>query len=53
MKLSIALVLLFSPLLGFSQLDLTDIEQQQECFHYSNTQPLYKSDNRSKGDKYL
>ena len=33
--------------------DLTDSKQQQECFHYSNTQPLYYSDNRSKGDKYL
>jgi hypothetical protein len=33
--------------------DLIDSKQQQECFHYSNTQPLYYSDNRSKGDKYL
>jgi len=32
--------------------DLTDSKQQQECFHYSNTQPLYYSDNRSKGDKF-
>jgi hypothetical protein len=33
--------------------DLTIPSQQQECFHYSNTQPLYYSDNRSKKDKYL
>jgi len=33
--------------------DLTNINQQQECFHYSNTQPLYYSDNRSKGCKYV
>jgi hypothetical protein len=32
--------------------DLTDSKQQQECFNYTNTQPLYYSDNRSKGDKY-
>jgi hypothetical protein len=33
--------------------DLTDPNQQKECFHYLNTQPLYYSDNRSKGSKYL
>jgi hypothetical protein len=33
--------------------DLTKEEEQKQCFHYINTQPLYKSDNRSKGDKYL
>jgi hypothetical protein len=33
--------------------DLTYETQQKECFHYSNTQPLYHSDNRSKGAKYL
>jgi len=32
--------------------DLTDSKQQHECFHYSNTQPLYYSDNRTKKDKY-
>jgi len=32
--------------------NLTDSEQQKQCFHYSNTQPLYLSENRSKGDKY-
>jgi hypothetical protein len=33
--------------------DLTKEEEQKQCFHYKNTQPLYKSDNRSKGDTYL
>jgi len=33
--------------------NLTDPNQQKECFHYLNTQPLYYSDNRSKGSKYL
>jgi hypothetical protein len=32
--------------------NLIDFEQQKQCFHYSNTQPLYLSENRSKGDKY-
>jgi hypothetical protein len=34
-----------------SSFDLTDIKQQKECFHYTNTQPLWKYDNRSKGGK--
>ena len=33
--------------------DLTNVEEQKRCFNYTNTQPLYKSDNRSKGSKYL
>jgi hypothetical protein len=33
--------------------DLTNIEQQHECFIYTNTQPLYYSENRSKGDKII
>jgi len=32
--------------------DLSDIEQQQECFNYTNLQPLTISENRSKGDRY-
>ena len=32
--------------------DLTDPKQQQQCFHYSNLQPLWWYDNLSKGDKY-
>jgi hypothetical protein len=33
--------------------DLTDIEQQKQCFHYSNLQPLFKTDNRIKSNKIL
>jgi len=32
--------------------DLTDIEQQKQCFHYTNLQPLIKKDNRIKSSKY-
>jgi hypothetical protein len=32
--------------------DLSDKEQQKECFHYSNTQPLWQSENHRKGAKY-
>lgn len=32
--------------------DLTDPEQQRECFHYTNMQPLWAVDNITKGDKY-
>lgn len=31
--------------------DLTDPKQQRECFHYSNLQPLWASENLSKGCK--
>jgi hypothetical protein len=29
--------------------DFSDPEQQQQCFHYSNLQPLWAGDNLSKG----
>lgn len=32
--------------------DLSDANQQRECFHYTNLQPLWASDNRAKGAKY-
>lgn len=32
--------------------DLTDLEQQKQCFHYTNLQPLWAIDNLTKGDKY-
>lgn len=32
--------------------DLTDVEQQKQCFHYTNLQPLWARDNLSKGKKY-
>ena len=31
--------------------DLTDAEQQRECFHFSNLQPLWAEDNYRKGAK--
>ena len=33
--------------------DLTKIEQQRECFHYTNLQPLWEIDNIKKGDKII
>ncbi len=32
--------------------DLMRPEEQTKCFHYSNLQPLWANDNRSKSDKY-
>ncbi len=33
--------------------DLTDIEQQGRCFHYSNLQPLWSRDNLFKSDRII
>ena len=35
-----------------SSFDLTDLEQQKLCFHYTNLQPLWAADNLKKSDKY-
>jgi hypothetical protein len=35
-----------------SSFDLTDINQQKQCFHYTNLQPLWQIDNLQKGCKY-
>jgi len=32
--------------------DLADLEQQRQCFHYSNLQPLWAADNIRKGAKH-
>jgi hypothetical protein len=32
--------------------DLTDPEQQKQCFHYTNLQPLWAYDNLQKGDTW-
>ena len=34
-----------------SSFDLTDLEQQKLCFHYSNLQPLWARDNLAKSNK--
>lgn len=34
-----------------SSFDLTNIEQQKICFHYTNLQPLWAKDNLSKGNR--
>ena len=31
--------------------DMSDKEQQQKCFHYTNLQPLFRPENQSKGAK--
>ena len=32
--------------------DLTKLEDQKQCFHYTNLQPLWAYQNQSKGDKW-
>ncbi len=32
--------------------NLSDSEQQKQCFHYTNLQPLWEIENRVKGDKW-
>jgi hypothetical protein len=34
-----------------SSFDLSDLEQQKQCFHYTNLQPLWAKDNYIKGNK--
>jgi hypothetical protein len=36
-----------------SSFDLTDIEQQKMCFHYTNLQPLWAIDNLKKSNKII
>ena len=33
--------------------DLTDPEQQKQCFHYTNLQPLWAAENIRKGAKVI
>lgn len=35
-----------------SSFDLSDVSQIKECFHYSNTQPLWAKENEAKGNSY-
>ena len=32
--------------------DLTDPEQQKQCFHFSNMQPLWREENMAKRDHW-
>ena len=36
-----------------SSFDLTNEEEQRRCFHYSNLQPLWARDNKSKGNRIV
>jgi hypothetical protein len=40
-------------ILPCSSFDLTTIEEQRKCFHFSNLQPLWATDNRRKGAKII
>lgn len=39
-------------ILPCASFDLTDPKQQQQCFHYTNLQPLWAKDNLKKGAKH-
>ncbi len=39
-------------ILPCASFDLTDPEQQRQCFHYSNLQPLWAEENYRKGAKW-
>lgn len=36
-----------------SLFDLTRVEEQKKCFHFSNLQPLWAADNLKKGDSFV
>ena len=36
-----------------SSFDLSDPTQQKECFHYTNLQPLWASENLKKNNKWV
>ena len=36
-----------------SSFDLTDLEQQKKCFHYTNLKPVWKTENLQKGRKII
>ena len=36
-----------------SSFDLTNLEEQKKCFHYTNLQPLWAKDNMAKGKKII
>jgi hypothetical protein len=40
-------------ILPINSFDITDVEQQKKCFHYTNLQPLWAMDNLLKSDKII
>jgi hypothetical protein len=40
-------------ILPINSFDITDVEQQKRCFHYTNLQPLWAMDNLLKSDKIV
>lgn len=40
-------------IIGCCNFDLTDIEQQKQCFHYTNLQPLFKTTEIAKSFGYI
>jgi hypothetical protein len=40
-------------ILPISSFDLSNVVEQKKCFHYSNLQPLWSSDNKRKYNKIL
>ena len=40
-------------ILPCASFDLSDLEQQKKCFHYTNLQPLWAEDNLRKSDKII
>lgn len=39
-------------ILPCASFDLSDLDQQKKCFHYTNLQPLWAEDNLKKGDSF-
>ena len=40
-------------ILPIASFDLNNTEEMYKCFHYNNTQPLSRKENREKSDKIL
>ena len=40
-------------ILPIDSFDMTNKQQQKQAFHYTNVQPLYKAENRSKSNKII
>ncbi len=40
-------------ILPVASFDMMDLEEQKKCFHYTNLQPLWRSENCAKGDRII